>query len=406
MKILSLVYSVLFCMNIFSQQWIEQNSGTQNEILSIAAYNANDAWFDIGLYDLSKTTNGGDNWFIQPSTNYGQKLIVTEQNVLFRICTNLLNWSTTGGNSWLWVNITQHPIGDFQMLDSVTGFVISRGTGDRFDFYKTTSSGLFWDTTGMYVPNSGDVIPKCMFALDSYIWIGAEYYNIYYTSNNGVSWQSSYIPNMIGTQKRYIWFNSTSAGILAITNQIWYTTNGGASWAQSTQAFPGNINGITGYGGKFLVVSGSKIFSTTNNGLSWVEEYTAPSGTYTCLSKTLANDGIIWAGRTGGGLTKGINIIGIESIGNEVPLQYSLHQNYPNPFNPSTTIRFDISGESHTKITIFNILGDEVSILVNQKLKAGGYKVNWNAENYSNGIYFCRLETGKFTQTIKMMLIK
>ena len=85
---------------------------------------------------------------------------------------------------------------------------------------------------------------------------------------------------------------------------------------------------------------------------------------------------------------------------------YSLSQNYPNPFNPTTKIKFDIPRVSNVKVTVYNITGKEISILVNKKLSPGSYEVEFNGYNYSSGIYFYRLETNDFIQINKMILLK
>ncbi|MCI0450447.1 MAG: T9SS type A sorting domain-containing protein [Chlorobi bacterium] len=98
--------------------------------------------------------------------------------------------------------------------------------------------------------------------------------------------------------------------------------------------------------------------------------------------------------------------IGITPIAGEVPKSFKLNQNYPNPFNPVTDIKFDIPVASYTKLTVLNILGQEIEVLVNQQLSTGSYKVDWNASNYPSGVYFYKLEAGDFVDTKKMILIK
>jgi|GEM_PF-562557 len=100
------------------------------------------------------------------------------------------------------------------------------------------------------------------------------------------------------------------------------------------------------------------------------------------------------------------NLIGIKQIGNRIPKQFSLSQNYPNPFNPSTKIKFDLPHPSNVKLTIYNQIGQEVAVLQNGRLNAGKFTANWNAINYSSGIYFYRLKTDDFIETKKMVLIK
>lgn len=100
------------------------------------------------------------------------------------------------------------------------------------------------------------------------------------------------------------------------------------------------------------------------------------------------------------------NLIGITPISNEVPNRFSLSQNYPNPFNPVTDIKFDIAAATNVKLTVMNMLGQEVEVLVNQSLNAGTYKADWNASNFPSGIYFYKLEAGEFVDVKKMILVK
>jgi hypothetical protein len=99
-------------------------------------------------------------------------------------------------------------------------------------------------------------------------------------------------------------------------------------------------------------------------------------------------------------------IIGINPICGEVPSKFSLSQNYPNPFNPTTTIKFDIPKSSEVKISIYDITGKELEVLVNEKLQAGTYQTTWNASNFSSGVYFYRLQTEDFSETKKLILLK
>lgn len=98
--------------------------------------------------------------------------------------------------------------------------------------------------------------------------------------------------------------------------------------------------------------------------------------------------------------------LGITTLSNEIPKKYLLDQNYPNPFNPKTIIRFDILKTSDVKITVFDISGKEVQRLVQQKLNAGKYSVDFDAGNLSSGIYFYSIIAGDFIQTKKMIFVK
>ena len=96
------------------------------------------------------------------------------------------------------------------------------------------------------------------------------------------------------------------------------------------------------------------------------------------------------------------------SISDDAPIasRYELGQNYPNPFNPITHIRFNIPETGNTKLTVFNIMGEAVANLIDGVVSAGAHTVSWNAANMPTGVYFYRLESGNFTQTRKLLLVK
>jgi hypothetical protein len=101
-----------------------------------------------------------------------------------------------------------------------------------------------------------------------------------------------------------------------------------------------------------------------------------------------------------------MNVIGIVNINTNVPDNFSLSQNYPNPFNPATKITFAIKRTGFTELTVYDMLGRTVETLVSESLKPGEYEVSFNAARLTSGVYFYRLNTGGFSETRKMVLVK
>ncbi len=101
-------------------------------------------------------------------------------------------------------------------------------------------------------------------------------------------------------------------------------------------------------------------------------------------------------------------VVGINQISSEIPENFSLFQNYPNPFNPVTKIKFDIGGSSaaQTFLYVYDILGNEIAVLVNEQLHPGSYEADWDASAFPSGIYYYKIEAGSFSDTKKMVLIK
>jgi hypothetical protein len=101
------------------------------------------------------------------------------------------------------------------------------------------------------------------------------------------------------------------------------------------------------------------------------------------------------------------NPTSVISQSEEIPGKYRLEKNYPNPFNPLTTIDFDLPARQPVKLTVYNVLGEEVEVLLERALPAGRHHVVWDASGMASGVYFYRLLAGeKFISTEKMILLR
>lgn len=120
--------------------------------------------------------------------------------------------------------------------------------------------------------------------------------------------------------------------------------------------------------------------------------------------------GVAWVGLDGSNKRvywdRYLAVVGISGNQNEFPENYILKQNYPNPFNPSTKIEFSIPRDEYVTLKVFDVLGREAAVPVSQNMKAGSYTVDFNASKLSSGVYFYRLEAGRFVSTKKMTVVK
>lgn len=214
------------------------------------------------------------------------------------------------------------------------------------------------------------------------------------------------------------WLNT--GGIYDIVTDTWTSTaitnspsarySHTAVWTGTKMIVWGGYDGnnVINTGGIYDPISNTWTATTTNNAPSSRAD---PSGVWT------GNKMIIWGGYGVNGLnTGGIYsnpaVIGIKEINGSFPSEFYLSQNYPNPFNPTTKIRFALPMSSFVKLVVYDMLGRELDILVNEQLNAGTYETNWSADKFSSGIYYYKLvvgdntNNGGFTETKKMVLIK
>jgi hypothetical protein len=105
-------------------------------------------------------------------------------------------------------------------------------------------------------------------------------------------------------------------------------------------------------------------------------------------------------------MTIPLNKTAVQRLYREGPISYELWQNAPNPFNPTTTIQYDLINNEHVTLVVYDVLGREVRTLVDALQSSGRYSVKLDANNLSSGIYFYRIQAGKFNAVRKMILMK
>jgi len=178
--------------------------------------------------------------------------------------------------------------------------------------------------------------------------------------------------------------NSTSVSISTIVDAYGtMTIPGGASYEALRIREELTISGMTSVNYSFLAKNGAQVNVNASSP-------NPPN------SGTINVEGTVYYD----GLTTSVRQI------SELPNDYSLSQNYPNPFNPSTNIEYSIPSESFVELRVYDILGNEVAILVNEHQQAGVYRVDFTAGNLPSGVYFYKLTTGAINQVSKMMLMK
>ena len=420
MKLLFLILSIfLFSFTATYSQWVEQSSGITDDLNSVSAVDMNVAWTCGNNGKVLRTTNGGLIW---EDVSGSQIPATLDLYNIYGIDANnaLVTGSDAdtyvfktinGGITWIQV-FTQ--AGGFMdcilMANPMIGFMHGDPVGGRWSLWGTINGGITWDSSSFYIPQSSNEAGwnNSMF-FDRYggvVWFGTNNTRVYRTFNL-LNWS---VQPTTGQPNSYaVWFNSTTNGMTG-GDSIMSTTNGGNDWLSplTQPAGTGIITGITGVSDNWWVARyGTSIYYSPDNGTTWLTDYTAPSGNYTHIGKARTGSNIVmWAVRTEGGISRSEIPVGIAPVSNNTPSKYNLMQNYPNPFNPSTKIRLDIPNSGNVKLVVFDELGREIAVLVDNRLDAGSYTADFNGASLSSGIYFYRLIASDFTMTRKMILSK
>jgi hypothetical protein len=213
-----------------------------------------------------------------------------------------------------------------------------------------------------------------------------------------------------------IFFIKPDKGLIGGNNYVYATTNFGNNWnlSSSLPYTPNLVGGVTDNYTIFyyyVKTDSAGLQSIYRGGLLgyWILEFNGIRG----MRHMQGEDFQIWVvGDSGRIYERHILYPLIRKISSEIPERFELMQNYPNPFNPVTKIKFDVkksvasSQESVVTLKVLDITGKVIATLVNEQLQAGTYEVNWNASNFSSGIYFFKLSAGNYIETKKMLMVK
>ena len=203
------------------------------------------------------------------------------------------------------------------------------------------------------------------------------------------------------------WIGTSIGGLVKFDGTNWTIFN-----ILNSSLLSDNVNSIVIDVNNFLWTgTGYGLTKSDTAGINWTVYNTSNSGLLDNYISSIAIDGNgnKWIGTIQGGLAvfneTGI-VTKVQKLTNNIPGTFVLSQNYPNPFNPTTTINYSLPKAGNVTIMIYDILGREIRTLVNEEKTAGNYTVQFNGSNLSSGIYFYRMQSGSFSQTKKLILLK
>jgi hypothetical protein len=158
--------------------------------------------------------------------------------------------------------------------------------------------------------------------------------------------------------------------------------------------------------GTIVAGTNSGPYVSTNVGQTWSLQSRGMSQPFT-LCLYIDHRGGLFAGTYGGGVFKADQVLAeVRTALPALPRATRLAQNFPNPFNPETHIAFETAEGAFVSLKVYDVLGREVANLVHDNRPAGSYDVRWDGGNSPSGLYFYRLQAGKFTETKKMLLLR
>jgi hypothetical protein len=154
----------------------------------------------------------------------------------------------------------------------------------------------------------------------------------------------------------------------------------------------------------FAVGCSGEILSSTDGGNIWQTEIAGTQANLNAVAIDSSSTAVV-VGDSGILFRKEI-IVSVDETPQWDNNEVSLYPNYPNPFNPSTTIRFSLHVSNNVRLSIYNIFGQEITVLAEKRFPAGSHSITWAPSELSQGLYFARLQTNTGIRTIKLLFIK
>ncbi len=413
LKVIYIVFAISLFHNSASAQWVQQTSGVSAGLVEVRFIDHNSGWICGNGGTILRTLNGGVNWMVQnsgtPTKNLGD-IFPVDGNIVYCV-----GWfetilkSTDGGSNWTALRNGPDNTGKNYLaahfINQNTGWIAGQG----FYVLKTTNGGVTFDSS--FVPAG---IYDVFFKDNLNGLLAGEAGNVFKSTNGGLNW---YEINVLGEAAEFfeLAFIGDTGWIAGWQNRkVYKTTNFGASWDSLGRVTPGpeiwNATSLffssltTGW----ICGGAGNIWRTSNGGYNWFKQVTPSNLGYGGIF--FVNDSIGWSLGNSGLIVHTVTsgqIVGFSSLQNETQNHFSLSQNFPNPFNPTTDIKYQVSiNNVDVKLTIFDVRGREIEVLVNGKHDIGNFEIKLNAENLASGIYFYTLETEDIRITRKMILIK
>ena len=299
---------------------------------------------------------------------------------------------------------------------------------DGTNLYAATTSGVFRSTNdgaGWVQATNGipDSLVLTLLANSGTLFAGTRT-SVYRTTNNGGNWTGagSGLPSSAEPEA---FARSGPSIFVGMYSGVYRSTDNGGSWSPARNGLPGSpdVRALISYDGPATLFAGMKyggVYLSSDAGANWIEAGTGLLGPGMSVSSLAADMGNLFAGTLAGGVWKrplSQMVVSVEAA-EDVPGEYALDQNYPNPFNPVTTIQFSIvdprlphgtveGGQAQfTILKVFDMLGREVAVLLNEKRHPGRYVVPFDAAGLASGVYYYRLTAGEFTTTRTMLLVR
>jgi photosystem II stability/assembly factor-like uncharacterized protein len=232
------------------------------------------------------------------------------------------------------------------------------------------------------------------------------------STDDGLTWQKE--PSGTSFYVTALVQNRLGDYLVGVVDSIYESTDAGITWSPMV-SFGANVNAMAedSTGVIYVGTNGRGVFVSTDDGVSWQETSIGLEDSVV-LSLAYSTDHYVWCGTATHGVFRTTEpVTRVLSEYRCGPVRFNLEQNYPNPFNPVTSIEYAVGGiggqglgASNVRLVVYDLIGREVAVLVNERKAPGRYEVKFDASGLASGVYFYTLQAGDFVQSKKLVLLR
>ena len=389
----------------YAQQWFRAPLDNWQRWYDVRFWDHQNGWVIGDHGTLLKTTDGGSTWVekaIGFNTIFSSLAVLSSQTLWAAGQSGALYQSTDGGETW-----ARHDLGVTAALRAIAfvgpfaGYVAGDGI-----ILRTSDGGGTWSTMVTDSTQSFECLAR--YGYDMLVAGSSLRLSIYTTTDGGGTWSAG-PAEVTGAIHAVVLGDSLAAWAAGDSGRVFYRPSASAPWQAVPMPGTSAVRRLFFLRANHIYAAGDagSIWYSTDAGSHWYSQYSADTHDLFGIDFTDSTHGFaVGSGGTILTTSQPGTLSGVSPSAADLPSSHGLSQNYPNPFNPETRIEFQIAERGAVTLKIYDILGREVTALVNEPKEAGRYAVRWNAANLPSGVYFYRLQTGAFVETKKLILLK
>jgi ligand-binding sensor domain-containing protein len=358
-----------------------------------------------GAYGIYRSSNNGEDW-VQAYSDLTTSTIASNHiGHIFAGGRSLYSasiMSSTNGISWSGCLYLAQATTFTAIVIRRLGYIFAGATGGDNGIYRSEGNCNPWTQINTGLTNRS--IRALAIADDSTIFAGTVSGG-FRSTNYGALWNGMQFEGTVGASINAFTSSANSNLFAGTSAGVFRSTDLGLTWTRAGLINEIVLSLVSNSRGHLFAASYNGAYKSIDQGLTW-KQLNSGLGNLKVNSLAIDSVGHVIAATDAGVFRSTHSTTAVKERSNNSPSFWALEQNYPNPFNPRTTIKFQIPNSSFVTLKVFDLLGREVAMLVNEETKPGTYERVFDGDRLASGVYLYQLRAGGFVQTKKLLVLR